>query len=312
MCFARILSRLRSKHAAKTHKTKKKPKMPLLLAGAVSPSRLDFSAGASSNATGAIKMYNQCDELKNAFEKLENSTDTDTLHRYLKELLSLAYCFDIQTLVRVLKQSHLVDPTLEGYLPRAIEKLGHYRAIAKSLAKAVRTKKHSLFDRITVRSIEPPNLLLDNGLLTDALRNFEAVWSRSASKISQDQSKLFFEKTRAKYHSRILSRLTTWKVHTEIQILFFYEQRPRQPLPRAICASKSACYLCNLFLDSWEVCCTTNAWQDLRQVDIAPTVQSQSGDDPKAAPYGASIQSSCRGNNARSTEGGDWSLCTTE
>jgi hypothetical protein len=224
--------------------------MPLLLVGAVSPSRLEFSAGASSNATGAIMMYNQCDELKNAFKKLENSTDTDTLHRYLKELLSLAYCFDIQTLVRVLKQSHLADPTLEGYLPRAIEKLGHYRAIAKSLAKAVRTKRHSLFKRITVRSIEPPNLLLDNGLLTDAIRNFEAVWSRSASKISQDQSKLFYEKTRAKYHSRILSRLTRWKVHAEIQILFFYEQRPYQPLPRAICASKSACYLCNLFLET--------------------------------------------------------------
>jgi hypothetical protein len=250
MCFARILSRLRSKHAAKTQKTKKKPKMPLLLMGAVSPSRLEFSVGASSNATGAIKMYNQCDELKNAFEKLENSTDKDTLHRFLKELLSLAYCFDIQTLARVLKQSHLVDTTLEGYLPRAIEKLGYYRAIAKSLAEAVRTKRHSLFKRITVRSIEPPNLLLDNGLLTDAIRNFEAVWSRSANKISQDQSKLFYEKTRAKYHSRILSRLTTWKVHAEIQILFFYEQRPHQPLPRTICASKSACYLCNLFLET--------------------------------------------------------------
>jgi hypothetical protein len=59
-----------------------------------------------------------------------------------------------------------------------------------------------------------------------------------------------YKKTRAKYHSHILSRLTKWKVHAEIQILFFYEQRPYQPPPRAICASKSACYLCNLFLET--------------------------------------------------------------
>jgi len=250
MCFARILSRLRSKHAERTHKTKNKPKMPLLLTGALSPSRLELSAGASRNATGAINMYKQCDELKDIFERLENSTGTDTLLRYLKEILSLAFRFDMQTLVRVLKQSRLVDLSLEGYLPKAIAKLGHYRAIAKSLAEAVRTKRHSLFERITVWSIEPPSLLLDNGLLTDALRDFEAIWSRSASKVSQEQSKSLYEKTRAKYHSRVLSRFTTWKVHAEIQILFFYEQRPYQLPPRAICASKSACYLCNLFLET--------------------------------------------------------------
>jgi hypothetical protein len=109
------------------------------------------------------------------------------LLRYLKEILSLAFRFDMQTLVRVLKQSRLVDLTLEGYLPKAIAKLGHYRAIAKSLAEAVRTIRHSLFKRITVRPIEPPSLLLDSGLLTDALRDFEAIWSRSASKVSQEQ-----------------------------------------------------------------------------------------------------------------------------
>jgi hypothetical protein len=171
-------------------------------------------------------MHNQCNELKGTFEKLENSTDTDTMLQYLKELLSLAYHFDIRTLVTVLKQSNIADSSLEGYLPRAIEKLGHYRAIATGLANAARTTRHPLFKRITVRSITPPNILLDNGPLNDALRNFEAVWSRSASKISPNQSKLLHEKTRVKYHSRILSRRTTWKVHAEIQILCYYEQRP--------------------------------------------------------------------------------------
>ena len=40
---------------------------------------------------------------------------------------------------------------------------------------------------------------------------------------------------------------SSWKVHAEIQLLFFYELHPRYQRPRFICSSKSACYLCNLF-----------------------------------------------------------------
>ncbi|TVY31847.1 hypothetical protein LSUB1_G008297 [Lachnellula subtilissima] len=40
---------------------------------------------------------------------------------------------------------------------------------------------------------------------------------------------------------------TAWKVHAEIQLLFYYELHPDCPRPRIICSSKSACYLCNLF-----------------------------------------------------------------
>lgn len=38
-----------------------------------------------------------------------------------------------------------------------------------------------------------------------------------------------------------------YKIHAEIQLLFFYELYPNRPRPRVICSSKSACYLCNLF-----------------------------------------------------------------
>ncbi|CZR69893.1 uncharacterized protein PAC_19793 [Phialocephala subalpina] len=40
---------------------------------------------------------------------------------------------------------------------------------------------------------------------------------------------------------------THYKVHAEIQLLFFYELHLDYPRPRIICSSKSACYLCNLF-----------------------------------------------------------------
>ncbi|KFY42047.1 hypothetical protein V494_02643 [Pseudogymnoascus sp. VKM F-4513 (FW-928)] len=45
------------------------------------------------------------------------------------------------------------------------------------------------------------------------------------------------------------SSKSPWKIHAEIQLLFFYELYPGHPRPRIICSSKSACYLCNLFFD---------------------------------------------------------------
>lgn len=39
------------------------------------------------------------------------------------------------------------------------------------------------------------------------------------------------------------------RIHAEIQLVFHYEQRtPTNLLPRVICSTKNACYLCNLFL----------------------------------------------------------------
>ncbi|TVY32390.1 hypothetical protein LSUB1_G008540 [Lachnellula subtilissima] len=40
-----------------------------------------------------------------------------------------------------------------------------------------------------------------------------------------------------------------YKVHAEIQLLFFYELHLDIPRPRVICSSKSACYLCNLLFE---------------------------------------------------------------
>jgi hypothetical protein len=38
-----------------------------------------------------------------------------------------------------------------------------------------------------------------------------------------------------------------WKIHAEIQLLFFYKLHPRYQRTRFIYSSKSACYLCNIF-----------------------------------------------------------------
>lgn len=248
MCFARILSRLRSKHAVKTRKTRDKPQMPSLLVRTISQCKLASTTDTSGHADTVSETRKQCKQLAGIFERLENSDNNYISLQYVTEILLLARRFDTQTLAKILNSSSHADPALKKYLPQAIEKLGRYHIIAEGLITASRTAKHSLFRRITVCPIDAPITISENGALTSALEDFEAAWSNSASKAVRPQSQKLRESTKRKYEKHILGSRKKWKVHAEIQILCFYEQRPHHTPPRAICASKSACYLCNLFL----------------------------------------------------------------
>jgi hypothetical protein len=258
-CYARILSRLRSKHATKTQKTKGKRKMPLLLLQAMSECKREILNCRSSNASEVDKMQEQCKEFGEVFEDLEKCDDKQTSLQHLDKLLSLAHQFGVHTLATVLGQSSAMDPNLKEYLPRAIEKLGRYRAIAVNLAKASETKKHSLFQSITVRPIELPGLQLDSRNFTGSLQDFERVWSRNAGGVSHDLLQQLREKAKAKYQSRIHTCGTRWKVHAEVQILMFYEQRSRR---RASSTSLRAAPVCM---------CTL----------LAPTTKCRDGTDVK-------------------------------
>ncbi|KAK6441245.1 hypothetical protein LTR95_002526 [Oleoguttula sp. CCFEE 5521] len=247
MCVACILSRLRSKHAAKTQKTKNKRQMPLLLAETVSQCRVEPAVATLEDSNTMIDLYEQSDAFKGVFERLEHTDDRDVLVQHITEILSMAHRFDLWALRTILKHSHVTNPSLKQYLPRAVEKLGHYRAITTDLINAARTASHTLFRRITIQPIEPP-VLLNDGTLIATLRKFDAIWSRIARKATHDLTERFHAKTMAEYQGRILGSNTKFKIHAEMQILCFYEQRPHLPKPRIICASKSACYLCDLFL----------------------------------------------------------------
>lgn len=223
--------------------------MPLLLAATLIHCKGEPLVATSSDSDAATKIREQCIELRGVFEDLENSDDKEALLQHLMKLCSMAYQFDVRALDTILKQLPITDLSLKEYLPRAVEKLGRYRAIAIDLINAARTTKHTLFRRITVRSIKPPGLPNDGALIT-TLRDFHAVWSRTTSRDVRNQTTRLQAETRTKYQNRIFGSHTKFKVHAEIQLLCFYEQRPNLPRPRIICASKSACYLCDLFFKS--------------------------------------------------------------
>ena len=93
----------------------------------------------------------------------------------MKETLLLAYHFNVQTLVTVLKQLRLTDPNLEGYLPRAIEDLGHYRGIAAGLANYRTFRQRPATSHLFLWSLPTGSLQVETQMPSDTIRTLEAT-----------------------------------------------------------------------------------------------------------------------------------------
>lgn len=245
MCFLRILSRLRSKHAPRTQKTKDRPPLPAHLLKTISQCH---DEALVANARVFPTLRQQCIALNDAFQILEDSAESDDKTRHVECIIALAKQIDLQTLATALGQSREVHSCLREYMPRALQKLGRYLDIARGLVNAARTTQHALFQRIVVLPVEPPEWSTGNHTPPIANQQFESVWSRAAATIPRNRSQGPHQQAKKKYEARILSCPVKWKVHAEIQLLLFYERQPRDRRPRAICSSKSACYLCDLFI----------------------------------------------------------------
>lgn len=158
--------------------------------------------------------------------------------------------FDVDALQTVLRLSPTTNPSTRDYLPQAMSKLGRYFRIACDLISAARSPEYTLFRRISVRSIEEPQLNM--AFIADHSTRFD----QAAQRFTQNPHRHFLHANnsalvsvaRRKYESRISSPTALWKVHAEIQLLLFYEGKPHVPRPRIIGSSKSACYLCDLFI----------------------------------------------------------------
>ena len=166
------------------------------------------------------------------------------------DVLIQPYELDVSSLQRALQTSLSIDPTLKTFLPQAISKLGRYYCISCDLIDAARSSRCTIFRRISIKALEQPEL--NTASITDDPVGFDKTLQR----VTRSSYRRYHEScvsgslsaARTKFQSRISTCATPWKIHAEIQLLFFYEQNPNIPHPRIICSSKSACYLCDLFI----------------------------------------------------------------
>ena len=249
--IARILSRLRSRHAARTRKTEGKRCLLPLLHKSVNDSSMK-PRGKGGNAK-LVKARSQSDRLLKTFDRFEAAHDDHTSAlsiNILMELLLQARDFDVKNLQIVLQNPSSIDPGLKTSLPQAVSKLGHYYCVACDLVNAVRSPSYTIFGRISIVALEEPKL--DTSWATGSLVGFDEVLRR-ITRLSHWQHRWqhlsgSLPAARTKFQSRVSNSAIPWKVHAEIQLLFYYERNPDIPLPRTICSSKSACYLCDLFI----------------------------------------------------------------
>ena len=124
-----------------------------------------------------------------------------------------------------------------------ITKLRKYRASCIFLWKAARAT--TIFRSITVAEVliqRSPNTRGKSPSLAMCLERMDLAWKRGMSKSTK--------KTLSDLSEQFQSEMRNLKpkIHAEIQLVFFYEQYDDLRKPRIICSSKSACFLCNLFI----------------------------------------------------------------
>ena len=244
----RILSRLRSKQAARTSKTLGRPDLLALLSKTIN----DPFIGQGTKAE-LLKARSQSERLSRTFESFETAYHTSHLVGapldILVDVVIQAHEFDTRNLKELLQSWPSKDLTLKSFLPEAVGKLGRYYSIACDLVDAARQSNYTMFQRIFVETLNKP--MLNKSHAADNSAGFEDVLQRVASSSSQQcdwKYPLDALSAARTYRERISDCTTHWKVHAEIQLLLYHEQNPDIPHPRIISSSKSACYLCDLFI----------------------------------------------------------------
>lgn len=173
------------------------------------------------------------------------SVSQDVLIELLKEI----EVFDVEGLQQVLRLSRKIDPSVKIYLPKALSKIGCYFRFACDLIDGARSPETTIFRSISIQPMEGPRF--DMPFITNRSMNFDQAAQRVTGSSYQhllNAYGLVVSNARTNFEKRLSNHRIPWKVHAEIQLLFRYKQQPQVSRPRIISSSKSACYLCNLFI----------------------------------------------------------------
>lgn len=171
-------------------------------------------------------------------------------YRQLEEMIKIAQSVDRSPCLSALvNSSKTLSPEKRVIIRDWVAKLGHYYNACAALVSAAR-RRRSLFQNIQVESFEIP--------IPKTVRSPSAPGSATpllqSLRDSPGMSKVLqrFGNSQVKACAALLNRLDGTragiKVHAEIKLLFYYETHRVKLKPRVICANKTACFLCDLFL----------------------------------------------------------------
>ena len=253
----RILSRLRSKHAKLSQKSRGRPCLVTRLAEAFSATKSAFSI--------PVEVQTSVKDLKSAFERLEalprarawSGLGTVILADVLRSAHNIASWVDLESFLQSIPNSGNFNSESSASLYIATGKLGRYYSTCRFLIVAA--QKLSIFKSIRVEEAHlPKSALLASSmaqskttLASTLKRIFPGELPREVkilSKSLKQKSGIADVSTDARFYEHLKSCQSRRKVHAEIQLVFHYELNSAEKCPRVICSSKSACFLCNVFV----------------------------------------------------------------
>lgn len=252
----RLLCRLRSKHS-----TSRKGKTKKCFADSLHATveRLYDQRELPGETRQQLRRVSQdLQEVSDTLEDLETneakSGEADNLLRAILVLVDQldSFCNLKEAMDTIPADDPSFPETRREYLAETVSKLARYIKLGPLLLRFAR--KYSIFRNIVAQPVlirpQQRTLYLNHHKTSDA-----GILHRCEFKMAN--SKQFASKIRARFGGdlKMARSLVSKKsgqegrVHAEIQLVTFFEQGPQTgPTPRVICASKNACYLCNLFL----------------------------------------------------------------
>ena len=243
--WSHIVSRLRSTHARASRVRHRKPVVHLM-SNAVKIARNGTRAGPSKDHL-VKEIQPHIREIEQLFDSFEATVDASPNKAAdVQLLMSLVKCFaDLAPqlhLDRKIWQTRSHDPSTMKFLADEIGKLSRYCNVSRSFVDAAR-RKPGLFNRCGIEIL--PHAEADQTYLAKNAPSFDKVCNeRIYPNLTKDRKAVL----RAAYDARSSVQTSRFKVHAEIQLLFFYEQNPRIQRPRVLCSNKHACFLCHLFI----------------------------------------------------------------
>ena len=244
----RILVRLRSIHAGPCRRSDRTATVRRLQ---VMVENLKSTASQGSVRSRIAKLQSTANEIGLAFTLLEAS-NTEAVIAGERDELIIRLLSLLDNLPSAKDLTHILtsyalprDQRFQGQqdLVNTITKLRKYRASCEFLSKAASAT--TIFRSITVAEVSirrSPNTSGTPPSLTTCLRRMNLAWDQGMNNR--------FKTTLTSLSDQFRNEMANFKpkIHAEIQLLFFYEQYSDLQRPRILCSSKSACFLCNLFV----------------------------------------------------------------
>jgi nucleic acid/nucleotide deaminase of polymorphic system toxin len=243
----RILSRLRSKHT--THwRVKDKPSLLQRLQTAKS-----LLLDSSTSNPNTQSLVDDVENLQVQFDNLEAMDSTNArsdrsdvhLLGLIRSIHSILLLYE-QDLERVpYTPSCWTGNATESIIDR-LRKISQYVRAGDELLRAAR--RYTIFSSIAVEfvNLQQASTPLSNGAASMIQKAIETSCNRDTLSRVSSFRKTNINRTKKSIEHRLREIKT--KLHAEIQLILHSGWNAARLRPRVICSSKSACYLCQLFI----------------------------------------------------------------